>query len=99
MPIVSDEATSWALGQPVSHARKLVLIGVATYADRDGRNAWPSLADLALYASVSRRTVSRVLAWLERSGYLVREVQQGGTRDTLDWRRPNLYHLRMGGHQ
>lgn len=93
---MSTEATAWALAQPVHRTFKLVLIGIASHADREGRNAWPTLAALSLYANVHPRSVSRAVRWLECRGYLIREVNAGGVRNTVDWERPNLYHLCMG---
>lgn len=92
---MSSEALSWALEQPLGGAKKIVLLGIANHADRFGRNAWPSVDTLAMYAHVDPRSVTRAIAALEREGYLEREIGQGGTRAMKDHFRPNLYHLKM----
>jgi hypothetical protein len=76
---------------------KLVLIGIANH-DGDG-GAWPSIITLARYANVQPRRVRAVVAHLEELGYVTREVNAGGLRDTPADRRPNLYrlHLDTGG--
>ena len=92
---MSFEAVGWALEQPVGGAKKIILIGIASHADRHGRNAWPSIETLATYAHVDPRSVRRALAELEADGYLSRVVGGGGTRATVDHKRPNLYHVNM----
>lgn len=92
---MSSEALSWALEQPLGGAKKIVLLGIANHADRFGRNAWPSVDTLAMYAHVDPRSVTRAIAALEREGYVQREIGQGGTRAMKDHFRPNLYHLNM----
>jgi len=72
---------------------KLVLLGIANH-DGDG-GAWPSLDTLATYANVDERNVRAALRQLEASGELVTQLQDGGTRDTLSWRRPNRYVLQL----
>lgn len=92
---MSFEATSWALEQPIGGTKKIVLIGIASHADRSGRNAWPSIETLALYAHVDPRSVQRAIVELMQAGYLEREISAGGTVNMRDWKRPNLYHLSM----
>ena len=73
-------------------AAKLVLMGIANH-DGDG-GAWPSLATLAKYANVQDlRYVRRVIGELITLGEVSREMQAGGTLDTPDWQRPNLYRF------
>lgn len=91
---MSIEAMSWVLNHaPVSHTDKLVLLGIASHADSDGANAWPGIARLARYASVSERSVSRSIARLRDAGLLHVEVNQGGTHATDPKRRPNRYTI------
>lgn len=92
---MSFEATSWALEQPIGGTKKIVLFGIASHADRHGRNAWPSVETLATYAHVDPRSVQRAIAELQEAGYLEREISAGGTAAMRDWKRPNLYHLSM----
>jgi hypothetical protein len=92
---MSHEATSWALEQPVGGTKKIVLIGIGSHADRHGRNAWPSVDTLALYANVDPRSVQRAIAELVAEGYVIREVGAGGLRNMRDSSRPNLYHLNL----
>lgn len=93
---LSIEAMSWALDQPIGGTSKIVLIGIASHADKYGRNAWPSVPTLSTYANVDARSVQRALTDLINRGYLEREFQAGGTRYTVDELRPNLYHLNLG---
>ena len=72
---------------------KLVLLALCERADDDGGNAWPSVATLARYAECSTRTVQRVLAALERDGWI--RVTQESTGQ-----RPRVYAVeleRLGG--
>lgn len=92
---MSHEASSWALEQPVGGTKKIVLFGIGSHADRNGRNAWPSVDTLALCANVDPRSVQRAIAELVADGYLIREMGAGGLRNMRDSSRPNLYHLNM----
>ncbi|WP_167620524.1 helix-turn-helix domain-containing protein [Plantibacter flavus] len=70
-------------------AAKLILIGIANH-DGDG-GAWPSIATLAKYGHVTERNAQKSVAELESLGEIRRLVSAGGTRDTADHLRPNLY--------
>lgn len=71
---------------------RLVLIGMANH-DGDG-GIWPSVDRLRRYAGgVDRRTVQRAIAELIGLGEVGRLVNEGGTRDTPNDRRPNLYRF------
>lgn len=72
---------------------KLVLIGIANH-DGDG-GAWPSIDTLSIYAGVDVRNVQRAIDQLERLGEVRRLIQGGGTSRTPEWRRPNLYEVRL----
>ncbi len=50
--------------------RKLVLLTLATHADQDGTNAWPSLATLAAECGLTRRGIGKVIAWLRDHHFL-----------------------------
>jgi len=76
---VSVEAISWALnlasvpadrgGQPSSTC-KFVLVGLANHAGPDGTGAFPSVATLVRYTSLSERTVRTWLDRLESEGII-----------------------------
>lgn len=94
---MSIEATAWALNVetvPDSTAR-VVLLGLANHAARDGSAAWPSVATLAEYAVCSTRTVQRKLRDLEALGLLRRGDQQLVNHLPAD-RRPTVYDLPVG---
>jgi hypothetical protein len=85
-----------ALAVVLHHSRargtaKLVLIGIANH-EGDG-GSWPAVGTLATYANVSRVNVQRSLTALEKLGEVHRATQDGGTRSTPDWDRPNLYRV------
>lgn len=95
---MSIEAMVWVLHQsPLRGAEKVILLGIANHADNDGGNAWPSVATLARYANVSERQVQRVLKQMESAGHISIRRQRGGTADTPNDRRPNLYKVVMSG--
>ena len=85
-----------AMAMVLNHSRakgtdKLVLLGIANHYGDGG--AWPAIATLACYANVSERTVQRSIEALVSLGELVVQRQQGGTRGTPDWKRPNRYDV------
>lgn len=92
---MSFESVTWALEQPIGGAKKLILIGIASHADKHGKNAWPSIETLAGYAYIDPRSVKRVINELIADGYLTKQIGAGGTRAMADNKRPNLYHLKM----
>lgn len=94
---MSIEATAWALNVetvPDSTAR-VILLGLANHAGRDGSAAWPSVATLAAYAVCSTRTVQRKLRDLETRGLLRRGDQRLVNHLPAD-RRPTVYDLPIG---
>lgn len=92
---MSFEAVSWALEAPVSGTQKVVLIGIASHADKFGDNAWPSIETLAGYAYVDARSVQRAIGDLIKAGFVTKLVNEGGNRQTASHMRPNLYRLNM----
>ncbi|MGG7466032.1 helix-turn-helix domain-containing protein [Plantibacter sp. YIM 135347] len=70
-------------------ATKLILIGIANH-DGDG-GAWPSMSTLAKYGHVTERNAQKAVADLESLGEVRRIISGGGTRETADHLRPNLY--------
>lgn len=94
---MSIEAVSWALTAPVeSPTLRMVLVGLANHADREGRDAFPSARVLAEYACVTERTVQRTLRTLADLGLIV--DGDPTLRDSLiarGDRRPNVYDLTL----
>lgn len=72
---------------------KVVLLGIANH-DGDG-GAWPSIATLARYARVSDRNVNKAIAALVELGELVVSIQAGGLPEMAEYRRPNLYAIKV----
>ena len=75
--------------------QKVVLIGIASHADKHGDNAWPSIETLAGYAYVTTRAVQMAINELVGAGLLFKGVNEGGNRQTAAHMRPNLYRLNM----
>ena len=87
---MSVRAMSWAFDQPLAPTSKIVLLSLADHADDTGR-CWPSISRLAQRATVSKSTVIRCLAALERAGFIGAEKrtrENGGLTS-------NLYRLRF----
>ena len=57
--------------------QKLVLAGIATFADAKSGKCWPSIATIAARCSMGVRTVQRHIAALVNMGYLVRIYREG----------------------
>lgn len=94
---MSVESMAIALhhSQARTPTQRLILLGIANH-DGDG-GAWPSKATLARYAGVTdESTVRKALVELEQLGEIRRHIQQGGTSETPDDRRPNLYLFTLG---
>lgn len=68
----------WVL--PVSPARKLVLLALADWADDDGGQCFPSIATIALRASISDRQAQRHMQSLMREGWIAVAANAGGGR-------------------
>lgn len=68
---------------------KLVLLGIANHAGDGG--SYPKVETLAKYANVTERAVSTSVAKLVKTGELLVERNQGGSRRTRGNNRPNLY--------
>ena len=91
---MSIECMAWVLEQQgLEPVDKLVLLGIANHADRDGGNAWPSLATLALYVGRGDQTVRRSIRELQKRG-LLDVVVQGGQGSHGGYR-SNLYRVIM----
>ncbi|MEV0681662.1 helix-turn-helix domain-containing protein [Actinosynnema sp. NPDC050436] len=79
---------TWAWeNAPVAGTELLLVLAIADSADDDGRNAWPSVADLARKTRLNERTVQRLLKRLQRDGHITIELGGG--------RRRNRYAITM----
>lgn len=86
---------TWALSADVGDAtRKLVLIGYANHAHKDGRNSWASKATIADYVNCHPKTVTRHVQALIEDGWLREGDQQQVAHLRAD-RRPVVYDLAM----
>lgn len=74
---MSVQAMTWALEQRLvaDASARHVLLCLANYADKDGRNAFPSAASLAEDTGLSERTVRYKLDSLESAGLIARGNQ------------------------
>lgn len=96
---MSIEALTHVLSLNVGDStRKLVLIGYANHAHRDGRNAWASVETIAKYANCSTRTVQRHVAQLVADGFM-REGDQTLVAHLRGDRRPIVYDVAMSEEQ
>lgn len=93
---MSVEVMAWVLKNSTASAtEKLILVGIASHADKNGRNAWPTIDLLATYASTSVRTVQRLLPKMVADGHLVIRKNSGGGDKQRGNRRPNLFEIVM----
>lgn len=74
--------------------RKLVLLGYANHAHKDGTAAWAKPETVAEYANCSKRTVQRHMAKLLADGYIREGDQSLVARYPAD-RRPIVYDIAM----
>jgi len=81
----------WETDLPPSE--KLVLLVIADHADDEGGNAFPSVRRVARRASMSERSVQRILRRLCDCGLVEIEENKGGTWDYRSDRRPNRYRI------
>lgn len=80
---------------PLPTSEKMVLLVIADHASDDGDNAYPSQQTIATKASLSVRTVQRVINDLVAQGYVWRAKGQGGSANCRDDRRPHLYKINL----
>jgi len=85
---MSIKAMTWAFDQLMSGNDKVILLALADHADENGI-CWPSINRIAERSCVSRRTVINILAKLETSGFLTKDVGGG--------RKSNRYAINMRG--
>lgn len=90
------EAMAWAFSQQVASGStaKLVLLGIANHARRDGSGSWPAVSTLATYASCDVRTVQRALKRLRDEG-LITETGRG-PRGTVEYRLSGMVSADVG---
>lgn len=82
---MSWQAVTWVLEQSQSVLGvRLVLISIASHANREGQQAWPSVDTICLEARLSRREVQYCLRKAEEAGEL-RTIPKKG--------KPNSYEL------
>lgn len=81
---------TWAFEQRISGNEKIVLLCLADFADDNG-TCFPGQQRIAWKASISLRTLTRVMASLEEKGFITRERRRTdhGTRTS------DLYHLNV----
>ncbi len=72
---------------------RLVLLGFANYADKSGRNSYPSVPTVADDCEVDERTVRRALRRLEARGFIERD---GMDDRAVGGRRAVRYRIVMG---
>lgn len=81
---------TWAFEQTLKPAHKLVLLALADFAD-EHQNCWPGQQTIAEKASVSERTLRRILSELEDDGYIKRARRNTQT----GFRTSDSYHLEI----
>ena len=87
---MSFRAVLWAFEQDLPPIRKLILIVIASHADKDNHSCFPRVRKIANEASLSPRSVHRHLRELERAGLVRIEKKYRGKG-----RQPNTYWLNM----
>jgi hypothetical protein len=92
---MSWEASTYVLGIKVgSAARKLVLMGYANHAHKDGTAAFPGIPTIMEYAECSRSTAQRHVAGLVEDGFM-REGDQQLVSHYPENKRPIVYDIAM----
>lgn len=92
---MSIEAMTWALSADVGDStRKLVLIGYANHAHKDGRNTWATKGLIADYVNCDPKTITRQVKKLISEGWM-REGDQSQVAHLRADRRPVVYDLAM----
>ena len=90
---MSWQAVTWVLEQSqATLGARLVLLSIASHANREGRSSWPSVETVCIEARLTRREVQYCLRSLEEAGEL--HTIRGGGRGksnsyelpfVLDW--------------
>ena len=87
---MSFRAVLWVLKQDLRPVRKLVLVAIASHADKVDHSCFPKVRTIANEASLDPRSVHRHLRELERAGLVRIEKKYRGKG-----RQPNTYWLNM----
>jgi hypothetical protein len=96
---MSIEAMSHVLSLDVkSSTRKLVLLGFANHAHKDGTSAFCAVGTVAEYANCDARSAKRHVGWLLDHGYM-REGDQSLVDHLPGNRRPIVYEVAMSEEQ
>ena len=82
---MSLEAITWAFRQQLTPSEKLVLLTIADFAD-DQNKCWPNQTTLSKRTGLSRQTINKKLATLEKEGLIKREAR---------WHTSNMTHLNI----
>lgn len=91
---MSIESLAIALNHSrASGTAKVIILGIASH-DGDG-GAWPSMATLARYGNCSVRNARKAVERLVELGEIKRLANQGGTAQTPEAQRPNLYRFQL----
>lgn len=88
---MSFDALSWAAKcNPGSAAKKLVLLALAECAQRENNLAFPSIAAIAEFSSLNRKTIIAALDDLERDGFIAATGEKVGRTKQV-----KVYHLSL----
>lgn len=98
---VAHYSNNWLrnnMSKELTSTERLVLLIVASYADADGKNAFPSVKTIAEQAGVSTRTVQRALKRLRELKQI--ELIDDDRSQSLfpKSKRPNTYRVLVGKH-
>jgi hypothetical protein len=86
---MSFRAVLWALEQDLDRIPKLILVSLASHANKETGRCFPKIKTIAQKASVSIRTVHRYLPKLESARFIeIERVFDGGAR------RPHVYWIK-----
>ena len=77
-----SDRLAWAMGLKVAPLTKLVAVAIAQYAGASSGLAWPGMGTLAADTGLSRSSVIRSVAQLERDGHLSVTRLRVGTKNT-----------------
>lgn len=88
---MSFDALSWAAKcNPGSPAKKLVLLALAECAQRENNTAFPSIAAIAEFSSLNRKTIIAALDELEAEGFIADTGDRTGRTKQI-----KVYHLNL----
>jgi len=89
---MSWQAVTWVLEHSQSTlGSRLVLLSIASHANREGVESWPAVDTIAIEARLSRRQVQCCLLRLKQSGELNFEENRGGRAKTNHYTLPLVY--------